>query len=440
MSYARLLVVESGAERTSGLAELMAIDPALVLWTVCRAGRWGASPPQCVVEVAHWLGQHAADVLQWSETELENGPEAAKLPARWRDLTVDAVAVANLAADMAEDDTAAAHAFLFGLLHNAVEWLRSCGDKVLLSEADRSCLPSWLVERLRERSRSRRSEAVNVVLRAKGKWREAGRRVERVEATNLAEVRGIRRRWQNATDGISGRGGFLPIVVSKLRRLQDLECRFAETLEREKLEALGELAYGASHEINNPLANISTRAQTMLRDESDPERRRTLAIINTQAFRANEMISDMMLFARPPKLQREPVNLPALIDTVLDELAIEAREQGTELRRVGDVEELTLSADPTHLAMALCALCVNSLEALVRADMWTWWRNKLTRRKKIRPLGCVSRSATRVPEFLRTYGAICSIPSIPDAKPVAAWGWACRSVGASSAFMAARSK
>ena len=46
--------------------------------------------------------------------------------------------------------------------------------------------------------------------------------------------------------------------------------RFDERLEQAKLDAMKELAYGASHEINNPLANISARAQTLLRDEPIP--------------------------------------------------------------------------------------------------------------------------------------------------------------------------
>ena len=71
-------------------------------------------------------------------------------------------------------------------------------------------------------------------------------------------------------------------------------------LETEKLAAMKQLAYGASHEINNPLANIATRAQTMLGDETHPEKRSKLATIYQQAMRAHEMISDMMLFAHPP--------------------------------------------------------------------------------------------------------------------------------------------
>src|SRR5215831_17738172 len=106
---------------------------------------------------------------------------------------------------------------------------------------------------------------------------------------------------------------------------------FARAVEAAKLQALYNFAYGLSHEINNPLANIATRAQTLLIDEKDPQRRRKLATIVQQAFRAHEMIADLMLFARPPTLRREEVDLARLCDTVVAEMQEQAREQGTEL-------------------------------------------------------------------------------------------------------------
>jgi signal transduction histidine kinase len=153
-------------------------------------------------------------------------------------------------------------------------------------------------------------------------------------------------------------------LVARLSRLERLEQEFDRVLLDDKLAALRELAYGASHEINNPLANISSRAQTLLRDETDPERRRKLATINSQAFRAYEMISDMMLFAKPPDLVRESVNLSELIAQVVEEMSGRADEQGTALLVKGTIADCWLNADATHLAVALNALCRNSLEAL----------------------------------------------------------------------------
>ena len=87
----------------------------------------------------------------------------------------------------------------------------------------------------------------------------------------------------------------------RLRQSAQLETDFDERLQTAKLDSLKEFAYGAGHELNNPLANIASRAQTLLREETHPDRRRRLAAINTQAFRAHEMLADMMLFARPPR-------------------------------------------------------------------------------------------------------------------------------------------
>ena len=130
------------------------------------------------------------------------------------------------------------------------------------------------------------------------------------------------------------------------------------------MQALYNFAYGLSHEINNPLANIATRAQTLLADESDPERRRKLATIVQQAFRAHEMIADLMLFARPPAMRPEPVDLAKLADTVVAELADQARDQGTILVRTGEAGPLMASVDPTQIAVALKALVQNALEAV----------------------------------------------------------------------------
>ena len=139
---------------------------------------------------------------------------------------------------------------------------------------------------------------------------------------------------------------------------------FTAALEAAKLEALYQFAYGLSHEINNPLANISTRAQTLLANERDPERQRKLATIVQQAFRAHEMIADLMLFARPPALRKEPVDLAKLAGTIVAELQDQAKEQAASLRRTGDGGPLIANADATQIAVALKAIVQNALEAV----------------------------------------------------------------------------
>src|SRR4051794_2715700 len=144
----------------------------------------------------------------------------------------------------------------------------------------------------------------------------------------------------------------------------EVTADFAAALESTKLQALYNFAYGLSHEINNPLANIATRAQTLLVDEKDTDRRRKLATIVQQAFRAHEMIADLMLFARPPGSRPEPTDLAKLAETVVAEMQDQAREQSTRLTRTGSQGPLIATVDPTQIAVALKALIQNSLEAV----------------------------------------------------------------------------
>jgi hypothetical protein len=169
------------------------------------------------------------------------------------------------------------------------------------------------------------------------------------------------RRWLLEIPGIQT---LLPKLVTQQSSMPQINAHFEARLQAAKLDALKEFAYGAGHELNNPLANIASRAQTLLREETNPERRRRLAAINTQAFRAHEMLADLMLFARPPQLKPEQVDLVQLADGVLQELDADATAAEIVLHRPTRRDPLVLKVDPVQLRVALRALCVNSMEAI----------------------------------------------------------------------------
>lgn len=156
----------------------------------------------------------------------------------------------------------------------------------------------------------------------------------------------------------------LPKLAARLADYAGRIDALSTQLERQKLDALKELAYGASHEINNPLANIAARSQTLLDDETDPERRRKLVAIHRQAIRAHEMIADLMLFARPPKLNLTTCSPKTFVRQVIEELQERASQQGTRISLSADEDQPLLSVDTAQLAVAVRALIVNSLEAL----------------------------------------------------------------------------
>lgn len=130
-----------------------------------------------------------------------------------------------------------------------------------------------------------------------------------------------------------------------------------------KLEAMAEFAAGAGHEINNPLATIIGRAQLLLRDETDPQRRQMLMSIGAQAYRIRDMIGDTMLFARPPAAAIERVCLRDTIETVVGKLADELKSGRCTVKIQCDAA-IQLKADRSQLSVVLSELIRNSRQSL----------------------------------------------------------------------------
>jgi signal transduction histidine kinase len=357
--------VEVEAEQRVPLfTEALRVSPSFLLWAICCQDDWRKRAPKNVDEVAIWLAPRALADLRWSAPTEEQAEE------QWRDLTARSIHIATEAATLAKHGSKSGRhggslveqAFLHGLLHAAPEWLSSCGPAIRLAQATSRSepLPAWLLKAVRAIDQGEpKAKALALVAKSLRQWRQ--------EQGNAAFTPGGKSSSgvsRGTSDSVSMFTRQLPGLITRLRRLEQLENDYQIELEDQKLASLREFAYGASHEINNPLANISTRAQTLLREEANPERRRKLATINTQAFRAHEMISDVMLFAKPPELIAGPVQVTGIVDEVVAELATLAADQGTRLvcSFADNVPEI--QGDRVQLAVALRSLCINAMEAL----------------------------------------------------------------------------
>jgi hypothetical protein len=351
-----VLLADEHSTAVARLAEAISVDPPLALWSVAMATGDG-TPPEDVGHLAAWLVERAPRVLRWDPKQerplyVADAAETTLYAGR----VAEVLEVAGLAALAArsEGDEAADRAFLDGLLHEAPRWFMLSGRRSLKSASQ--YLPETLA--------GRKGYPVNP---------HVARTVEALGGKRAAEVpddaaRECRRRaaeaathWARPAPALAT---LLPAIAARVARLAQLESRFHETLEAEKLDAMAEFAAGAGHEINNPLAVIAGRAQLFLQDEEDPERRRGLALINTQAKRVYEMIADMMLFARPPAPAMQTTELVALVDHLIAELAPRMAEQATTLSRLGHAGPLEIEADPTQLTVALRAMCRNAMEAI----------------------------------------------------------------------------
>ena len=158
-----------------------------------------------------------------------------------------------------------------------------------------------------------------------------------------------------------------PLLLREAVRVAVADTMLRENFERAvaaaRIESMRELAYGAGHEINNPLANIATRAQSLLLEERDPERRRRLSTIVDQSFRARDMIGGLMVFARPPKPRREPVDVGGIAAAAIEAVRSQATAAGVRLEYSPLPVPQAVLVDRVQVEEALRALLVNAIEA-----------------------------------------------------------------------------
>lgn len=162
-----------------------------------------------------------------------------------------------------------------------------------------------------------------------------------------------------------------PALVARLedqldahhRALAQLGEQLGERLRDAKLDGLAELAAGAGHEINNPLAIITGNAQRLLRSETDPGRMESLRVVLRQANRIAGILRDLMEFARPPRPVCQATSLNVLFDQVRDELVPLANERNLILEVESPSRDTWVATDPRQFIRALVAIVRNGIEA-----------------------------------------------------------------------------
>jgi signal transduction histidine kinase len=129
------------------------------------------------------------------------------------------------------------------------------------------------------------------------------------------------------------------------------------------LDGIAEMAAGAAHELNNPLAVISGRTQLLAATETDPEKKKTLAQIQSRAEEISSIVSQMMRFAQPQNPSRQEFSLAKIV-TAAGELVAVAHRLDSLQMSISGMDDLTVvNVDPDQIVAALTAVMANSLES-----------------------------------------------------------------------------
>jgi signal transduction histidine kinase len=175
-----------------------------------------------------------------------------------------------------------------------------------------------------------------------------------------------------------------PSLEELQRQVDGLERALVEQRQGEqdrllhlKLSAMAELAAGAGHEINNPLAVISGQAQYLLSHEEEPAQRRALQTITSQAQRIHQILTELMQFARPSAPHRQTIDVGSLMRDVTESLRGLASERKVRLICAEPTPVLAIHADPAQARTALSCLLRNAIEA-APAEGWAGVRTDMT--------------------------------------------------------------
>ena len=363
-----------------GLRRIVSSAPTLAVWTICRCYQRSGRVVATGIEAGRWLKDHwwqLADVddrMANPVTSLEPSTRG-EIPWQCDPLMQIGLVASRLAHASGKAEGICQQAAWLALVNGTRQWLATADTRGAFSPdshpADELLPGSFLL--LLEKLHDDQATRDPVVLLA----RDSLRRAEQALTSEGEAETGASRAIADLPDWLPDRERDDSIAVPvdlvqlarRVARMETMEADFDRQLEEEKLRALKELAQGAGHEINNPLANISLRAQSLLQSESDPERQLMLATINSQAFRANEMIADMMLFARPPRMDNRPVNVVTLVQQAVEDIRDRAIQAGVAIRVDQGTGPLMVDGDENHLVEAIKAVCVNSLEACAHGGL-----------------------------------------------------------------------
>jgi len=142
--------------------------------------------------------------------------------------------------------------------------------------------------------------------------------------------------------------------------------RLEEQLQqREKLSSLGLLAAGIAHEVNTPLAGISSYTQMLLKQlPADDPRRGLLEKIETQVQRASQIVHSLLNFARMERPMASPLDIRKVLDDTLQLLEPQLRGTRIEVvKRYAD-ELPPILGDATKLQQVFMNLILNARDAM----------------------------------------------------------------------------
>lgn len=154
-------------------------------------------------------------------------------------------------------------------------------------------------------------------------------------------------------------------AIEKARLIETQQSRYDQlALHTEKLTALGRMAAGIAHEINNPLAGILLFSSNLVKKAAKGPMKEGLEIIMRETQRCKIIIQELLEFARDRKPRKRHANINQIIDKSLNILENEFRLRHIQLKKKLSARMKETLLDENQLEQVFVNLLLNAIQAI----------------------------------------------------------------------------
>jgi signal transduction histidine kinase len=143
------------------------------------------------------------------------------------------------------------------------------------------------------------------------------------------------------------------------------ELQRAQLAHTEKMAAVGTLAAGVAHEVNNPLAGVLASIENLRDNPEDEEMRdRYLGLIADGLRRIERTVANLLNFARAREIKLEPTSLNHNMQHVIELVEYQFRAGGVDVVTDFDSQPAVVEADHFQMEQLFLNLYLNALDAM----------------------------------------------------------------------------
>ncbi|MCB4792814.1 MAG: PAS domain S-box protein [Elusimicrobia bacterium] len=138
-----------------------------------------------------------------------------------------------------------------------------------------------------------------------------------------------------------------------------------QLMQADKMSAIGQLAGGVAHEINNPMGVILGFAQVVANDikENDPLYM-PLKSIEREALRCKKLVGDLLTFSRAGKTEKENTNINETIEETISIIDAQAKVKNVKITRSYAANLPHIVVNKNQIQQVIVNLCNNAMDAM----------------------------------------------------------------------------